>query len=202
MREVYIIRHGQSEANKADIVQGSGIDLPLTDQGIHQAEQLRAHFEVSKLDKLWTSPLKRAVQTANILRKGTNLSIQTDARIREIGYGKWEGKNESQFRERHPEYFTHMGQFKPILDQYAGGERFSDVEARVAAFWEEVQKDGSWTSLGVVCHGFISVTFLKIMLGVPDVLTFFEPDNASVSKVTITPEDEPNSLIYFNRSYF
>lgn len=64
------IRHGQTDLNKDNRIQGGGIDQPLNETGINQAEVAASHFDPQKYDLVFSSPLKRAKKTAEIFVKG------------------------------------------------------------------------------------------------------------------------------------
>jgi len=89
-REIYIIRHGQTDHNAAGIVQGKGVDLSLNDKGRRQA---RAFFEAYKdipFEIMYTSTLKRAQETlADFVKLGLPLEIYAD--LDEISWGELEG---------------------------------------------------------------------------------------------------------------
>jgi len=90
MVEIYVVRHGETDTNHLGRINGSATDLPLNDIGIKQAESLRDNIDISSFDAIYTSPLKRSYQTADIINQGA-LEIHTDNRLREINYGSWDG---------------------------------------------------------------------------------------------------------------
>ena len=91
MCTIYIIRHGQTDLNKKRVLQ-SRIDAPLNDEGIMQAEDAgeRLRSEDISFDMIFSSPLKRAVQTARIIA-GDDIPLQIDERLLEMDYGPYEG---------------------------------------------------------------------------------------------------------------
>ena len=64
--ELYLVRHGQSQANANHIMQGAKIDQPLTDKGRMQANETKEKLSGIQFDKIFVSPLKRASETAEI----------------------------------------------------------------------------------------------------------------------------------------
>lgn len=89
MTTIYCVRHGQSEANLAQIMQGSKIDTPLTKLGQQQALAAKAKLANVSFDAVYASPLKRAVQTANLISSTTPT---LDERLVEFDYGTWNGQ--------------------------------------------------------------------------------------------------------------
>ena len=88
---IYFIRHGESIGNIQGIIQGS-LDLELTSKGKTQAKLLADKFKKKKIDYLYSSPLKRALQTTNILNSSMQLDVQIDDALQEYNYGIAEGQ--------------------------------------------------------------------------------------------------------------
>lgn len=87
---IYIIRHGQTENNKAKLLQGRS-DIPLNKDGIRQAEAAAKWFcdQQIRIDSVYSSPLIRAVETAKIIAPEAPLFIEE--RLIEMDYGPYEG---------------------------------------------------------------------------------------------------------------
>ena len=85
---IYIIRHGQTEMNGAHLLQGRS-DSPLNEAGIQQAKEARDRLKDVIFSYVFTSPLKRAVQTANII--APEVLPVVDERLIEMDYGPYEG---------------------------------------------------------------------------------------------------------------
>lgn len=91
----YFIRHGQTDYNLNNILQGS-LDIPLNAKGIAQAEALRNVMNKVKISKIFASPLKRARCTAEIINENVKLEIEYVSELKERHWGEWEGKNKSE----------------------------------------------------------------------------------------------------------
>lgn len=101
MTTICLVRHGETNWNKAGRVQGK-TDIPLNQTGIAQAEECRVQLEKSDWDIIISSSLTRAKQTAEIINKGLQLPfIQMEA-FQERGYGDVEGMTLKQRREKFP----------------------------------------------------------------------------------------------------
>ena len=100
---IYIVRHGQTEGNKANILQGRGSDRPLNETGEQQAEKVRRWFCGRRImiDRVYSSPLLRAVQTARII--AGDVPIITDEHLLEMDYGPYEGMD---LKDPAPEVMT------------------------------------------------------------------------------------------------
>ena len=95
MKSFYFIRHAQSEANKAGIICGGGVDTPLSQEGIKQAEQARENLANINLpiipDVMVHSGLSRTRHTAEIINQSLNLPMVEESTIKEHYVGQWEG---------------------------------------------------------------------------------------------------------------
>ena len=87
---IYIVRHGQTEKNRVRILQGRS-DIPLNEEGKNQAGCVRDWFQSQGItfDMIYSSPLQRAIETANIITD--NCPVRIDQRLIEMDYGPYEG---------------------------------------------------------------------------------------------------------------
>jgi broad specificity phosphatase PhoE len=154
---IYYIRHGETDWNAQGRLQG-GRDIPLNDLGRKQAVEAggilggllaRAGRSAPSLSYV-ASPLGRARRTMELVRGALNLPPQDyalDDRLREIGYGRWEGSTFAQMRASDPELFA-----KRRADKWTvpppGGESYAEVQARVRDWY-----DGLTADTVAVAHG-------------------------------------------------
>ena len=103
MTKLYIVRHGQSQANANGILQGSKVDTPLTQTGIKQALATKEALSDVSFSKVVASPLLRAAQTATIIA-GADRTITFDPRLVEYDYGSWDGMLEADVWAKFPQY--------------------------------------------------------------------------------------------------
>ena len=140
MTSIYIIRHGQTEKNKAHALQGRSDDL-LNEAGMIQAREAAAWFKDQGIsfDLVYSSPLKRAVDTG-MIAAGEHIPLQIDERLIEMDYGPYEGMD---LTAPAPEVITFFSDFvnNPAPE---GMEPLADVVARAGAFMEDIkdQVDG------------------------------------------------------------
>lgn len=138
--KLYLIRHGETDLNKQRILQGHS-DFELNDYGRELAEKTREGLKDVMFDIVFTSPLKRAKETAEILVRGREpqpLFIE-DRRIQEISFGEFEGlccgKEHYNIPDKDFNYFFQAP------DKYRvpkGGESFEEVIARTGEFLKEI----------------------------------------------------------------
>jgi broad specificity phosphatase PhoE len=147
--EAIIVRHGLSEANKAGII---GTDSNLAPEGEKQAMELADRLQPLDIDAIYSSPLKRASQTALPLAESLGKEMYIDRRIREVDWGDFDGKPDSFFASK-----IGTGP-REALDSYEfdfhayHGESAADVEARVKSFVEDLKTE-PYARVLVVCHG-------------------------------------------------
>lgn len=154
--DLYILRHGQTEWNAEDRMQG-WLNSPLTPKGemdaARQGEILRG-LDLAGFD-FWCSPSGRAVQTAAIACGRLAEAIHTDIRLREIGVGDWAGRLRGELpMPDGPD---------PYMQQYAmapNGEGFEALEARAKAFLDDLTGPAV-----VVTHGITSRALRLILVG-------------------------------------
>ena len=134
---IYLVRHGQTELNQKHRLLGRA-DVPMNETGISQAQAAAALFQASGVvfDAVYSSPLKRAVQTAKIL--APDVPVITDERLIEMDYVPFEGMNLHRPSVKVIPFFldfTHT----PAPE---GMEALASVVGRVGAFLEDIRGVG------------------------------------------------------------
>lgn len=150
-KNIYIIRHGQTDFNVRQIVQGRGVNSDLNDEGLKQAELFfRAHQEI-QFDVVYTSTLKRTWQTVdNFIHK--NIPHLVRHEIDEIDWGIFEGVEHNVSLQK--EYYDIINQWKSgnLTIKIEGGESAQDLADRLNPFVEELKCISQQTIL-VCTHG-------------------------------------------------
>lgn len=172
MTTIGLIRHGQTDWNKAGKMQGH-TDIPLNDQGKIQARQLAEHLSRQNLkwDAIYSSDLQRASMTANIISGVLHLGdVRVDERLRERSYGKAEGMTVAERKER----------FGDRLETEAGIETEAAVIERGRQFLEQLMAREEGKRILLVSHGGFLKRFIHMLIDhLPDVYI----DNASLTIV-------------------
>lgn len=136
--KIYMIRHGETDWNKERKLQGQ-IDIPLNAFGRHLAEETRPALKDVDFDLAITSPLGRAKETAQIVLGDRQIPLIEDARIREMGFGEFEGLHCKGEQYDIPDPDFHY--FYDDPEKYMppkGGESFMEVSHRLREFLEEL----------------------------------------------------------------
>ena len=147
---IYIIRHGQTEKNKANLLQGHS-EHPLNETGCQQAREAGKWFTEQGIvfDAVFSSPLSRAIDTGRIAAgKGRSFQPNVDERLIEMDYGPYEGLD---LRMPPPEIIKFFSDFvhNPAPE---GMEQLSEVTARVGSFLEEIRERAEVENILVSTH--------------------------------------------------
>ena len=152
--KIYFVRHGETIWNKEKKIQGRS-DIPLNEYGKELGMITAQALKDIPFDIVYSSPLIRAKETAEILVKDRNLVIHEDNRLVEMSFGEGEGESLPEIHA-HPEMKLHNfihnpGNYIPP----AGGETFEDLYARCKSFIEEViiPVEKNYHTLLLVGHG-------------------------------------------------
>jgi broad specificity phosphatase PhoE len=148
---VYLARHGQTAYNLERRFQGQ-LPVTLDDTGRAQAAELAERAAERGFAALWSSPLVRARETAEIVAGRIGLEPREDGRLVETDAGDWTDLLFSDVQAKEPAEFAAFAAGDPKF-AFPGGESFAHQEQRVAAALEEVER-GELPAL-VICHGMV-----------------------------------------------
>jgi len=148
---VLLARHGETDDNRAPIrVQGFR-DTPLNDTGRSQAAELAGRVALEGVRSLWTSDLRRAAETAEIVGAAIGLAPHPDPRLREAYRGEWEGRLFIEIEREAPERYA-AWRCAGEGFRFPGGESLREQSDRVSAALVDIHQRGELPAL-VVCHG-------------------------------------------------
>ena len=163
---ILLLRHGETDWNLQGRCQGI-TDLDLNDRGKRQAMDVAAHLSTEKIDAIYSSDLKRALHTAEIIRQSHDLDVTVDSDFRELNHGELEGLTFTDIRSFYPDFLTRW-RSEPAQLIVPGGERLVDVEQRI---WKGMQRIASSHSsderIVVVSHNFPILAILCRITGTP-----------------------------------
>lgn len=148
---IMLIRHGETEWNILGKFQGS-TDIPLSNEGIRQAFMLKERLK-SDFDYIFSSPLKRAYETAKILCDESGKQISIAEEIREINFGEWEGLTVKGIAEKYPDIFNEWRNDKRE-GKFCGGD-MSTLNASIRAknCIMEIANRHKGKKIVIVAHG-------------------------------------------------
>lgn len=158
--ELYLIRHGETDWNRRNLYQGT-TDVPLNDTGREQAEALAERLAGVAFDAAYTSPLRRAEDTARAVLGATSVPLMRVRELMELSYGHWQGRSpgaaelELQWRQA------------PWTVRFPGGESLEDVRMRAAAAVGAIVAAHGGEKVLVSGHGHLNRVLLIHLLGRP-----------------------------------
>ncbi len=159
MKEVYLIRHGRQD------IKAFNEDVPLCGNGIRQARLLRDRLKEEHYDKLYSSTLRRAVETADILNENWHMSVERREELGEIDYGVLTSEPLSVKNGIYRDFFDELEKREKDLP-FPGGENSEMVWERAECVFREIEK-GPYSRILIVCHGGMIRASLCGLLGLP-----------------------------------
>ena len=165
---LFLLRHAATEANLAHPprLQGRRHNPPLAPLGIRQAELTRDFLAVRPIDHCYSSPLRRAMQTAAIVAEPHGLAPKPVDDLTECDVGAWEGRSWAEVRARNPEAYR-ASMDDPAGFGYPGGENFQQVHRRATRAIEDLLQRHAGESVLVVSHHVVNRVYLAGLLGLP-----------------------------------
>jgi len=136
MTEIILARHGETEWNVEEVYRGR-IDINLDEVGVKQAELLGEYLSNLELDAIYSSPLRRALDTANLIAQYQKVGVQVSNGLMDLDYGEWQGLPEREvkklYQALHNEWHANPDRVK-----MPGGESLADVRGRAVGVIDDV----------------------------------------------------------------
>ena len=161
----YFLRHSATDWNMEGRICGS-TDVPLSDLGRRQAQLLGRRFETLPVEALYSSPLRRALDTAIVIGESVGLSPLVDSRLAELNYGEWEGATFAEIVRATPGLY-HAWEENPADLAPPRGETGVHLVERAAPFLAEVAQRHPCGNVVVVCHKTVCRLLACQIMGVP-----------------------------------
>jgi broad specificity phosphatase PhoE len=197
---MYLLRHAATEANLARPPRLQGRrDLPLARLGIRQAEATRDFLAIRPIHYCYSSPLLRAVQTAEIVAAPHGLSPEPREALTECDVGRWEGLDWQAVRRVDAELYQRFLS-DPAEQGYPGGESLADVYQRVASALDDLLDVHAGHSILVVAHHVVNRTYLAGLLGLSlDQARQMTLDTCGIS--VVVREDDVTTVSTLNAAF-
>ena len=163
-----LVRHGRTSANAAGLLQGR-VDNELDDVGIQQASQIAAALALGdhRPDRIVSSPLKRAHQTADATRNLLGIEMTIDERWAELDYGEWDGVPISEVRpDMWEQWQSDPGFALP------GGESLVELNQRVEATCNDLAEEAASRNIAVFTHVSPIKSAVRWVLGAEDEISW------------------------------
>ena len=198
MVRVILVRHGETDWNQARRIQGGGSDTPLNERGKKQAEALALRLKSERIQSIYSSPLQRALYTAQAIARYHQLEVGIEPSLKEIKVGELEGAPVSEIGKHLDQLLTADGQGE-ALPRMPGGESVTELQQRA---WSTIKRLASKHPDGVllaVSHYFVILTIICSVLNLPlSQMGRFRIGAGSIS--TIVFDGQATRLVLFNDS--
>lgn len=180
LTKLFLIRHGQSEWNKLNLIQGQK-NVSLTELGKKQAKSLGNRLINEDIHIIYTSDLLRAYSTAQIISDIIEKPMASKEDIREIKFGSWEGLSTQEIQEKYnKEYSTWLKE--PHNLNIDGIETLQLLQTRAMNCIRNIIDSNQGKNIAIVSHG---ATLKTIILGLLDMdISHFK--NISLNNVSLT----------------
>ena len=187
VKRVIFIRPGETDWNRDLRFQGQ-VAVPLNEHGIRQAQRLANFIRNIGLSALYTSDLKRAVQTAELLADKLGFVPVVDVRLRERNIGTWQGLTQKEMESWYPAEYQ---QFRADPDGYRvlQGESRKEVRERMLAAFNDMLKQDKGETIAVISH---STAINALLAEIIHTVVFGSVDVSNTSVTTIKRDDAGN----------
>ena len=180
MTEIVLVRHGETESNRLGVFRGR-LDVPLNDRGVRQAEGLAAALASERLAAVYSSPLRRALDTARVVAAPHGLEPVLDEAFNNIDLGVWQGKEKTLIERDEPDRWR-LWTTEPDRLVLPGGESLASVRERSAQRTLELVALHEGDRFAVVTHRSVLKVLGGALLGLREGYFWrFYLDNAGYS---------------------
>lgn len=189
IKEIYLIRHGETEYNRQGIIQGSGIDSDLNENGLQQARAFYEHYKNHFFDKIYISELKRTWQTVQLFAQ-EGVPVEKHAGLNEISWGKYEGTQMTKVPQ--PHYLDLVQRWKKGETSLSigGGESPEDVARRQQKVLDVIFSRPEEKRILICMHGRAMRVFLCLLFGKPiSQMDEFHHSNTSLYHLVFNSDD-------------
>lgn len=161
----FLVRHGETDWNRSDRFRGRS-DIGLTEQGRWQAEQVAARLATryGPVAAIYSSPLPRALQTAEPIAAAHHLIPQAEADLLDIDYGAWEGLSAKEAEEKYPDLYAAWLE-RPGRVRFPAGESTRQVRVRIESLLNRLNQDHYGENVVLVSHRITCHVILCYALG-------------------------------------
>ena len=162
MTKIIIARHGQTEWNVGEVFRGR-IDVDLDETGVKQAGLLAEYLSGREIEAIYSSPLKRALNTAGAIARRHNLEVEVAPRLIDFNFGKWQGLPHQEVKEKYKELYAEWTR-NPQQVRMPDGERLDDIRERAISVVDEVTARYEGTIV-LVAHRVVNKVLICALLG-------------------------------------
>jgi broad specificity phosphatase PhoE len=163
MTRILLVRHGRTAWNKEEIFRGTE-DIPLDDQGRKEAVCARDHLKAYTIHAALTSPLSRAVETAEIILSPHGVRAEVHQGLNDLNYGDWQGVSHEEVKRRYPELYRQWKK-APHTVAFPNGESLGAVRDRALRVTQEVVERYPGKVVLLAAHRVVNKVLIAALLG-------------------------------------
>lgn len=175
MTTIYLIRHAESEGNLFKRIQGQ-YDCPITALGQQQIACLKSHFAQIPVDAIYSSDLRRALQTAQAIYLPKHLPLHTDPALREVDFGAWEDVPFGAAMNCNPDCMKRFQQGE-LAWHIEGGETLLQAQERIVSCVQRIVAENPNRTVAIVSHG----TVIRLLLTKLSASGHYQPEGMNTS---------------------
>ena len=198
MTTIILARHGETEWNVAEIFRGR-IDVDLNETGVKQAELLAEYLSNFRIDAVYSSPLKRALKTAETIAGYHKLNIEIVPGLIDFDYGEWQGLPHQEVKARYRELYAEWLN-SPDKVKMPSGESLSDVRERAMGVVDSIIVRHKGTVV-LVSHRVVNKILICALLGL-DNSRFWNIKQDTGSITTFLYENGHFTLAEHNNTFY
>ena len=199
MLEIILVRHGETAFNAAETFRGRA-DVPLNETGLKQAALIGKYLSAEKISVVYSSPLQRAVRTADAIAAPHRLKVKITENLNDIDCGEWEGLTLAEVKERYDDIYQDWVD-TPEQMRLPGGESLEDVRNRALPFVKDAVTRTRDGKIVLVSHRAVNKVVICALLGLDNSFFWnFKLDTASICRFTF--DGNRTTLISHNDTSF
>ena len=192
---VLLVRHGQTKSNITGYFMGWSNE-DISDPGYAQVQSLSSRLAKFPIATIYTSPLKRTMNTARILAEPHKLELNVLDDLTEIGLGDWQGLHRDEISQKWPEIWR-QSRIDPSAVTFPHGENFQQLTERAIRAFNRIVADNTNRHTLAVTHDAVIRVLAAHVLGTSNsIYRHMEINNASLSVIRV--EDDRMRLVTLN----
>lgn len=187
MGQIILVRHGQTDWNTDKRFRGLA-DVELNDKGVEQARNLAKRLSAMAIAAVYSSPIKRALKTAEIIAEPHHLPIRIEPGFSNVDYGLWQGLTLEEISQEFPILFQQWLE-EPQRVSFPNGESIADIGRRALEALQRLAKKHQQENIVIVAHQAINKIILFELFGLKSRLWEIPQDVAAINIIEYGGKD-------------
>jgi alpha-ribazole phosphatase len=163
MVTVILVRHGETAWNRREVFRGRA-DVELNQRGRAQAQAVAASLKKREVAAVYSSPLRRAIETAQAIARPHNIPVRVEQGFIDFDYGSWQGMQHDEVRRRYPKLYQDWIE-RPHTVRIEGGESLRMVRRRAMNALRNLAEQHPEETVVIVAHRVVNKVILCAVLG-------------------------------------